>query len=248
MRCVVGQQFSAMLVDPAGIPRTLGARVEVPVTRSIASAWTAAVLSGSVWTVTLDSPPFPGDYCLVWQTSDYPPSFEAFCPLWAVNPTDVVNSGVDFPLITDGDVTPTVHDIALLERTRTVEEGSREALSFTADTRPSVHEVEMIIPQAVDAVIAELPYKTCDPQHYPQIKRAVALMTAILIEGSFFREQVPQGGASLWRTLYDVAMTGLSSRMQVDLKQANLLQRMEPTPMSIQEPYPFDTPYPFFVE
>jgi hypothetical protein len=248
MQVPVLAPFTAQLVDPAGIPRTLGARVEVPVIRSIVSMWQAATLQGSVWTVTLDGPPFVGDYQLVWMTSDSPPSFEAMVPLFATDPS-TSTVGVDYPPVDVPSVTPSIDDVAALLRTRTVAGSGTEEITFTDQTRPAADEVSALIPQALDAVLAELPYKTFDPLHYPQVKRVTALMSAILIEGSYFREQLTEGSANLWRTLYTTALSGLQQRMKVDLSQQLLLARMEPPqPWPITAAYPFDTPYPFYVQ
>lgn len=81
MVIVVGETLMATLLAPGGVTG-LGARVEVPVTRAIISYWRPAVLEGSTWIVTLETPPQPGEYLLVWRTGDGdPPAYEAFVPL-----------------------------------------------------------------------------------------------------------------------------------------------------------------------
>lgn len=81
MIVVVGQTVMATLPAPGGVTG-MGARIEVPITRAIVSAWRPAVLEGSTWIVTLEAPVAAGEYLLVWRTGDpEPPGYEAFVPL-----------------------------------------------------------------------------------------------------------------------------------------------------------------------
>lgn len=218
MQAVAGQPFTALLVDQAGI-RGIGARVEVPVTRAIVTYWHAATFDGAQWSVTLDSPPDVGDYNLVWMTGDFPPTLEAFVPLHVVALDETV---VDFPTLDPADVTPTVDDVALLERTRTiVDSDDTEEVTFTNATRPSADEVTELISTSVPLVLSDLPHLNINPDHYSQISHAIALYTAILIEGSFFRNQ--QEGAKttmLWQVLYDNTMSNIVRAIEIDLRQA----------------------------
>lgn len=69
----------------------MGARVEVPYTRAIASFWQLATIIEGVdglgnpalfYQVDLDPPPVAGDYLLVFRTGDpEPPDVELFYPL-----------------------------------------------------------------------------------------------------------------------------------------------------------------------
>jgi hypothetical protein len=127
-------------------------------------------------------------------------------------------AGTDWPAADVGQVTPSVDDVAALSRTRTVEAGGSDPGTFTTDTQPSDQEVSDLIDQAVEVVLSQLP--TLFPAgYYPQVRHAAALYAALLIEGSYFREQLNEGSAQLWRQLYDAAITGLQTRYQVDLKQ-----------------------------
>jgi hypothetical protein len=80
MHVALGADVVATLLTPPGPPEGYGARIEVPVTRAIASAWREAVLTDVTWTVTLDSPVAAGDYQLVWI--DNMGGNEIFIPLF----------------------------------------------------------------------------------------------------------------------------------------------------------------------
>ena len=75
MHTVLGDSIVATL-PAVGPPPTYGARIEIPVTREIVSAWTPGVLTDATatvdafWTVTLESPGAGGDYCIVWVTQE----------------------------------------------------------------------------------------------------------------------------------------------------------------------------------
>jgi hypothetical protein len=228
---VAGTPFVATFDDPGGLAY-FGARVEVPVTRAIVSYWREASLIGSVWTVTLDGPPTPGYFLLVWRTGDpEPPAYEALLPLVSVDSIAVVEdvplTGV-YPLVSRGDVTPTVDEVAAFERTRLVAEGSSVAATFTAETSPTAAQVEGLIQQAIDLVLPELPTRM-PVAHYEGVQRAIALYTAILIEGSHFREQQDSSGSSgLWRSMYSTAIIALRNNIEKDLAQARLIGTFEP--------------------
>jgi hypothetical protein len=92
---------------------------------------------------------------------------------------------------------PSVDDVALLLRTRTVgagpggsliggDTGPVELTTFTAETRPTATEVEAMIDVASDEVLAQLPAEIASSFH--AIRRSIALRAAVLIEASFFRE------------------------------------------------------------
>lgn len=87
MRIAVGDPVLAYLLAPADPPPNMGARVEVPYTRTVVSAWQVAVLedTGNAlrWVVSLESPVAAGDYNLVWRDGgpEPPASGEVFVPL-----------------------------------------------------------------------------------------------------------------------------------------------------------------------
>jgi hypothetical protein len=116
-------------------------------------------------------------------------------------------------------VTPTVEDVSNLERTRTLAAGGQEVEAFGEDTRPSYNDVEELIQIALPLVLGELDQRVA-AHHYDSIKHAVTLYTAMLIEGSFFREAEDGGNAALWRTLYNTAALNLKSSITNDKLRA----------------------------
>lgn len=97
MEVTLGADVVATLAAPGDLD--LGARIEVPVTRAIASYWRRARFdtASGLWTVTLEPPidptgaaapvgpegtPRPGEFVLVWRDGGpEPPIFETFIPL-----------------------------------------------------------------------------------------------------------------------------------------------------------------------
>ena len=55
-----------------------------------------------------------------------------------------------------------------------------------------------------------------------------ALMAAILIEGSYFRNQDEALATNTWRTLLAQGLTGLAASIEVDRAQAVVFAGMEP--------------------
>jgi hypothetical protein len=225
-----GYPFTAALIAPAdsalmGWP--LGARVERPVTRAIVSAVQQAVLSGGLYTATLDAPPDPGAYNMVWLTSDDPPTYEVYVPLIA---TASVQNGavplVEWPPIDLTQVTPDEDSVAALERTRTVDANGNDTGLFTPDTRPTDTEAQDLIQQARDDVLAQL-RRAVDPIHYPQIRHIVAIYAALLVETSYYREQTGQR-AEEYAQLFTQSLTNLQQRIDQDVQLAGLLGAMEP--------------------
>lgn len=115
-------------------------------------------------------------------------------------------------------VRPSVEDIAVLLRTRTINDGDVEQDTFTEDTRPTASEVEIAIDGAVDEVLSQIP-DTVFPKFYPQIKRVIRLATAIEIEASFFREQTAQGPIGVFQRQFDQAMSRLPGLLRSGIVQ-----------------------------
>jgi hypothetical protein len=186
----------------------------------------AATLDGALWSVELDAPVDPGDYLLVWMTGDpEPPEFEAFLPLMVTAAALVAD--VDFPTVDEGAVRPAVEKIANLANARTAGGGGGEISAFDETTDPTAAQVETLIDDGVEAVLAQLPLRF-STDHYDRVRHAVALYTLILMEGSFFREQVDSGSTELWRNLFSSAMASLNRRIEEERQQARLLGAMEP--------------------
>lgn len=210
---VAGASFTTTIEDPGGLTSQMGMRIEAPVTRAIVANWLAAELtntelagppgdwwdhtiSNSLWSVTQVAPLTPGPYLLVWRTSDAePPEYETFVPLIVVSQADY-DASADFPAIDTASVTPTVDDVAALERSRTVDQSGNDQGTFTAATFPATAtDVTNLIAKALSAVLGQLP-DSMDPELYDRVKWAVTLQAAILLETSFFRVQAGVGNAA----------------------------------------------------
>lgn len=232
MTVAAGTQFTAYLADPGGDVVGVGARIEVPVTRAIAGAFVAGTLDDTgMWSAVLDAPSTAGEYNIVWMTTQPvdPFPFPIFVPLVAalgpVTPT--VGGEPDYPNVTPDDVRCTVEDVAILERSRTRADDGTFFTDFTPQTYPTDTDVDAVIDKATDMVLSQL-REDFDPTFYPQVSDMVALLSAILIEGSFFRNQDQALATSSWRTLYTQGMTGIIASIEVDRAQAVVFAGMEP--------------------
>lgn len=88
---------------------------------------------------------------------------------------------------------PTVADVGAILRARTqqaLEDGGGEAGTFNANTRPTATEVQALIEQACADVTADLGTTTLGARCEPLAARATALSAAMLVELSYFPEQV----------------------------------------------------------
>ena len=245
-----GQQITASIADPpGGIPpgMTLGARVEVPTTRAVADAWNAATLDQGTWTVTLGAIPDTGTFNFVWRTDDAePPYYEVFIPIQIVQ--TYVSGGVmgmDYPVVDPAQVTPSVDDVAKLERTRTYHDDLTEVTTFDSETRPTDVECQELIQQAVRDVLSGLPSQF-DPQHWPKAKRVITLYSAMLVEGSYYKEQATARGIMPWELEYNSAQTKLLALIHEDRQQNNLLGVMEPRTSATQPPPGNYWPYGYY--
>jgi hypothetical protein len=114
------------------------------------------------------------------------------------------------PPVDRGKVTPTVDQVAALERTRTVDDAGNELSTFTADTRPTDVEAEALTLQAASEVLSQLP-PCIPPAYYDGVRAVVALRAASLIELSYYREQqsAASAGSGGWLARYRAALDAL---------------------------------------
>jgi hypothetical protein len=115
---------------------------------------------------------------------------------------------------------PSVDDVALLLRTRTVgytpptvgqlggDTGPSDVTTFSATTRPTATEVTALIETSYDAMIGRLD-STLIASQYEAFSHAVALYTAILIEISYFRESVNEALLAMWTQMINDTLAGI---------------------------------------
>lgn len=87
------------------------------------------------------------------------------------------------------DWTPNSEAVAAILRARTKNHLGTELGAFTADTRPTTDQVSAMIGEAVSQVAADHGSDITEPL-WPQAKRLVTLEAALLVELSYFPEQV----------------------------------------------------------
>jgi hypothetical protein len=133
---------------------------------------------------------------------------------------NVVPLSGDPTVLAEADLLPSVDDVALLLRTRTVgyqpgggglgaDSGSADVGTFTDSTRPTATEVEAVIAQAADELLGLLP-ASADERYLPAIERAIGLRAAVIIEASFFRETSAAGDLA---SSYTAALAGLQAAL-----------------------------------
>lgn len=235
-----GQPFTATLVAPSGLSgRRFGARIEVPVTRAIVDYWKEATLSGFVYSVEMEAPPTQplrppelgtdpaledalraGVFNLVWMDDGSVPVVEIFVPLFVYPGAFPPGIPPDWPPPDLDELMPSVDDVAILVRTRTYTDGVEEHPVFTEDTRPNIDDVDRLLAQAGPAVLSQLRPAFPDT-YYDDVGHMIALYTAVLIEGSFFREQLAESQVALYQDLITTGLLGINTSIDAELAQVN---------------------------
>lgn len=108
---------------------------------------------------------------------------------------------------------PTVDEVAALIRARTKVAGGKEVGTFNDITRPTGAEVALLIGQAVGHVSAAIGGDPCNDQLKVSAKAASAMLTAILVEQSYWPEQAEARGSSAARleALFNTRMKSLTA-------------------------------------
>jgi hypothetical protein len=127
----------------------------------------------------------------------------------------------DFPPVDVAAVRPSVIDVAILERTRTISAGGAELGTFDETTRPTAAEVEELIDVALNEVLLQIP-ANIDPAAYSPTLRLIALRAATLVEISFFRDQAEAAGGGTASTLNQMFQADLAGLL--DLLHVNALR------------------------
>lgn len=121
---------------------------------------------------------------------------------------------------------PSVDEVAALLRARTKITGGKEIGTFNTQTRPTGAEVDLLVDDALDEVFGKvqpidstLPawvqqgdaYNAPGSPYEKRVRRAAALYTAILVELSYFPEQVKgnQSPAATYQMLYESRIRAL---------------------------------------
>jgi hypothetical protein len=110
-----------------------------------------------------------------------------------------------------GGLRPTIVDVAAKLRARTKTVGGDEIGTFNQNTRPTDDEVEALINEALDEVLGKIKTPTSGSDYERRARGAVALYAAILVETSYFPEQVGSGksAAATYEKLYDSRIKAL---------------------------------------
>lgn len=138
----------------------------------------------------------------------------------------------------DDDLRPTLADVGALLRARTVSDalhGGSEQGTFTANTRPTGGEVDDLITQALAEVDLRLPADL--PDDMPErlnlyATRLVALQTAMLVELSYFPDQIAAGASPYeqYKELFDSGLTRLTDAIG-DISDAGGVARSHSAPV-----------------
>lgn len=101
----------------------------------------------------------------------------------------------DAPTVPTSGYVPSIEEVAKLVRARTKARGSggREVGTFDDTTRPTGDDVTGLILNAVDEVLGKVQEPEAGTAYERRVRGAIALYTAMLVELSFYPEQVERG-------------------------------------------------------
>ena len=119
--------------------------------------------------------------------------------------------GGSFPPGIDA-IRPTVQMVADLVRVRVVHEGGETVpvTTFDATTWPTADDVLRLIEQGTHAIWTQVPGSLAEPWP-PAAQHLAALYTAILIETSYYREQLTDDMVAMYRDLLTSGIKGLGA-------------------------------------
>lgn len=153
-----------------------------------------------------------------WHVAFTVPRAGAFAFRWII---DDVPAGIVGIVVYDGATppasvpVPTVQDVADILRARTTDYNGNELGRFTADTRPTANAVAGLILTAMGNTFGSLTVTPCSAS-FGTLRSAAALQAAMLVESSYFPEQVASDHSpfnnllELWRASFG----GLSARVE----------------------------------
>lgn len=155
------------------------------------------------------APDEAGTYVFVWKDGAVSGSEELIVTYTLPGPSEPPTGGIY----------PSVDEVAALIRTRTKSVVGNEVGTFDDDTRPTQGQVESIIAQASNHVSSRLGGELCqnavDQGLETRVRNSAALYAAMLIELSYFPEQVNNNVSpyAQYKDLFDSDMKELSEEV-----------------------------------
>jgi hypothetical protein len=159
--------------------------------------------AGTVGTAELDG----GEYVLRWIVPNIGNIDETF------STTDAIPGTQSF--------VPTVDNVGAILRTRTKDDMGNELGTFNADTRPTDQQVLDLIGQAYDDVVAVID-DDIPQESYRDARSVIALRAAMLVELSYWPDQVPLGRSpyAQLKELYDEVLPRLQTAVARETEEA----------------------------
>jgi hypothetical protein len=218
---IAGGEFTAIVGNcPTGIGSSgtaqLGITIRLAADQSIVVARTTAGIheangSGNYdyQTVAPNPSVTPTDYIIEWDqgAASSPPGL-AVTELLTVTGVPVVNS-----------IVPTLSQVAALMRSRTVVEGTAgtELGTFDSTTRPTDVEANVLIDQAV-LMVENSTGQAIPEQFFGQVRTIVAIQAAMLIELSFYQNEIASERSTLpmFQLLLKNGLSGLINALNMN--------------------------------
>jgi hypothetical protein len=144
-----------------------------------------------------------------------PTTRDTYLIVWKNGATEVTE---ELDVGYSSDYRPTVADVGALIRARTKDVTGNEPGTFNANTRPTGEQVEMEIDNALDEVAGHLGEGPMADSVKRRAQRTTALYAAMLVELSYFPEQIAddQSPYDRLKELYDQAIAGLAASVTTD--------------------------------
>lgn len=178
-----GADFTAIVQGaPSGLAGTLGVRIENADGTNHTPRTTAGIVelesgSGAYSKADLVAPDDAGTYVVLWDTGGGSPVFAS----------EELRVSGRIGLDVEVDWRPTVDQVATHIRARTAtDESGDEVGTFTADTRPTADQVEDIIDDKVQEILAVFVSGEVPEASFGAAHRAVRLSAAAEVEQSYF--------------------------------------------------------------
>ena len=111
---------------------------------------------------------------------------------------------------------PSVNDVGVLLRARTVDEDGNEIGTFDVSTRPTHEQVETYIDQAIDEIVTRVGTQTLREEYAANASNLAAIRAAMTVELSHYPEQVNEGQSSFdqLQRLYDTGVQALADAIR----------------------------------